>query len=299
MSSWSEFDIIDGASAPRLIDQGITAIEALGAYGLNALTAYFGLMRVGRPRPGETMVVSGAAGSTGSVAAQIGRIAGCRVIGIAGGAEKCSWLRDECRIADVIDYRSDDVSAALKSLCPTGIDIFYDNVGGVMLQAAVDNMAKFGRIILCGQIAGYNNEEDLPAFRNIMRVIYGSVRLQGFLFGDYRDEIPEAMADLIAWRRSGEIVTREDIRTGFETLPMHFNALLKGPTAGPYSVSLMKTPIVRDDRRALWHGLPPPPALIAWQMLRPSSLEYSPPKPSSGSFPPSDQQTGVLLDPCP
>ncbi|NIJ37443.1 hypothetical protein FHR22_002127 [Sphingopyxis panaciterrae] len=232
-SKWSEFDIIDAASAPRLIDEGVTAIEALGAFGLNAMTGYFGLMRVGRPSPGETLVVSGAAGSTGSVAAQIGRIAGCRVIGIAGGAEKCSWLRNECRIEEVIDYRSDDVSSALKSLCPTGIDIFFDNVGGTMLQAAVDNMAKFGRIILCGQIAGYNSEDDdLPAFRNIMRVIYGSIRIQGFLFGDYRDEVPEAIADLIAWRQSGEIVTREDIRTGFETLPLHFNALFEGTNRG-------------------------------------------------------------------
>lgn len=232
MSSWSEYDIIDAASAPRLIDNGITPVEALGVFGLNALTAYFGLMRVGRPSQGETLVVSGAAGSTGSVAAQIGIIQGCRVIGIAGGAEKCSWLREECNISDVIDYKSEDISTALRALTPEGVDIFFDNVGGMMLQSAVDNMAKFGRIILCGQISGYNSEVHMPAFTNVMRVIYGSIRIQGFLFGDYRCTIPEASADLIKWRRSGKIVTREDIRDGFENLPMHFNALFDGTNRG-------------------------------------------------------------------
>src|SRR3546814_98819 len=232
LSCWSEYDIIDTASTPQIIADGISAVEALGPFGLNSLTAYFGLVRVCRPCPGDVLVVSGAAGSTGSVAAQIGRIQGCRVIGIAGGAEKCTWLRDQCRIDDVIDYRSQDVGSALRTLCPAGVDIFFDNVGGDMLQAAVDNMAKFGRIVLFGQIAGYNDQDVIPAFTNMMRVIYGSVRLQGFLFGDYKSAVPEALADIIPWVRSGAIVARQDIRVGFENLPLHFNALFDGTNRG-------------------------------------------------------------------
>lgn len=234
MSSWSEYDIIDVAHTrlPQLIADDITAIEALGVFGLNSLTAYFGLMHVGQPRPGETLVVSAAAGSTGSVAAQIGRIKGCRVIGIARGKQKCSWLLEECGLDGAIDYRSEDITAALKTYCPDGIDIYYDNVGGAILQAAVDQMARFGRIVLCGQIGGYNEDGPVPGFTNMMRLIYGSIRMQGFLFSDYLAEIPAALQDLIPWVRSGEIITRQDIRSGFENLPLNFNALFDGSNQG-------------------------------------------------------------------
>ena len=233
MSSWSEYDIIDPArSAAQIIPDGMTAIDSVGIFGLNSMTAYFGMIDVGRPRPGETLVVSGAAGSTGSVAAQIGRIKGCRVVGIAGGKRKCAWLVDECGLDAAIDYRSEDVNAALETHCPDGIDIFYDNVGGPILQAAVDHMARFGRIVLCGQIAGYNEGAPLPAFTNMMRLIYGSIRMQGFLIVDYLDRIPKALEELVPWIRSGAIVTRVDVRSGFENLPSSFNALFDGSNEG-------------------------------------------------------------------
>lgn len=191
-SCWSEYDILDAAhSPPQSIADGVTAIEAVGVFGRNTLTAYFGLLRVGQPLPGEILVVSAAAGSTGSIAAQVGRIKGCRVIGIAGGQDKCAWLMEECRIDGVIDYRTENVAQALRTLCPNGIDIFYDNVGGDILQAAVDQMARFGRIVLCGQIGGYNEDGPVPGFTNMMRLIYGSIRMQGFLYSDYLADIPK------------------------------------------------------------------------------------------------------------
>jgi NADPH-dependent curcumin reductase CurA len=232
-SCWSEFDIIEASSSILYpVRDSLTAIDALGMVGLNSLTAYFGVTRVGQPRPGETLVVSGAAGSTGSVAAQVGRLMGCRVVGIAGGAEKCSWLKDRGAIDTVIDYKDGNVADALKDACPSGIDVFFDNVGGRILQAAIDNMAKFGRIVLCGQISGYNESGTIPAFSNMMRVIYGSIRLQGFLFGDYRPDIPAALDDLVRWTTTGAIVTRQDVRKGFDDLPAHFNALFDGSNNG-------------------------------------------------------------------
>lgn len=233
MSCWSEYHIVNAAqTSPQRIPEGITAIEAVGVFGLNSMTAYFGLLRVGQPRAGETLVVSAAAGSTGSVAAQIGRIKGCRVIGIAGGKEKCSWLLEECGLDGAIDYRTEDVNAALGAHCPGGVDIFYDNVGGRILQAAVDHMARFGRIVLCGQIGSYNADGPVPAFTNMMRLIYGSIRMQGFLYSDYLAEVSGALEDLILWTRSGAIVTRQDVRSGFDNLPSFFNALFDGSNKG-------------------------------------------------------------------
>ena len=233
LSCWSEYDIIDTAHAPpQPIADGITAIEAVGVFGLNTLTAYFGLLRVGQPVAGETLVVSAAAGSTGSIVAQMGRIKGCRVIGIAGGKDKCAWLMEECRIDGAIDYRDGNVAEALRSHCPDGIDIFYDNVGGDILQAALDQMARFGRIVLCGQIGDYNDDGPVPGFTNMMRLIYGSIRMQGFLYSDYLADIPKALEEVIPLVRAGEIVTRQDIRSGFENLPRHFNALFDGSNQG-------------------------------------------------------------------
>lgn len=232
-SGWTDYDIIE-ASSPYLqsIPNGMTSAEAIGSFGLNSLTAYFGLLRVGLPKTGETLVVSGAAGSTGSVAAQIGKIIGCHVIGIAGGPTKCGWLLEKCGIDGVIDYQTENVEDRLRTLCPKGIDIFYDNVGGDILQAAVENMAKFGRIVLCGQIAGYNDNNPVPGPRNMMRLIYGSIRIQGFLMTDYAGEIANAREQLKLWVDQGKLIARHDIRSGFLQLPDIFNALFKGQNDG-------------------------------------------------------------------
>lgn len=230
---WQEYDVIDSAAWPvRAVPEGQSLMEAMGPLGMNALTAYFGVTEVGRPKAGETMLVSGAAGSTGSVAAQIGRILGCRVVGVAGGPEKCAWLVDELGLDAAIDYREGDLEQQVRAACPKGVDVFYDNVGGAILQAAVESMNKFGRIVLCGQISAYNTSRPVPGPTNMMRVVYGSITMQGFLLGDYEDQLPRARADLSAWLAEGRLVHREDVRSGFESLPVVFGEVFTGTNEG-------------------------------------------------------------------
>lgn len=242
ISSWQDYEVLSPDGRPtQVIPEGQTFLDALGIFGLNALAGYFGLLEVGQPKKGETVVVSGAAGSAGSVAAQIAKIKGCRVIGIAGGPAKCGWLVDGCGLDACIDYKRESVPDRLKKLCPNGINIFFDNVGGDVLQAAIENMAEFGRIVLCGQIASYNEGGVPKGPRNMMRLIYGGMRMQGFLVGHYAGKFTEAVKELGAWESQGLIKHREDIRKGFEKLPQVFNALFEGKNNGTLIVQI-------DDR---------------------------------------------------
>ena len=244
LSSWQDYAVVAGAGLrrPTLLPDGVSYLEGLGRYGLNPMTAYFGLLEVGQPRAQETLVVSGAAGSTGSTVCQIGKIEGLRVIGIAGGKEKCGWLVDECGIDGVIDYKSENIADRLAALCPDGINIFFDNVGGDILQAAIDNMAPFGRVVLCGQIASYDDGESPEGPRNMMRMVYGGIRMQGFLCGHYAARFPEAVAELKKWTTEGKLQYREDLRQGFENLPTSFADLFTGANKG--------TLLVQVDERA-------------------------------------------------
>lgn len=248
LSSWQDYSVVAGAGLrpPTRLPDGITFLDGLGRYGLNPMTAYFGLLEVGQPRAQETLVVSGAAGSTGSTVCQIGKIEGLHVIGIAGGAQKCAWLTDECGIDAAIDYKSEDVAARLAELCPHGINIFFDNVGGEILQAAIDNMAPFGRIVLCGQIASYDGGESAEGPRNMMRLIYGGIRMQGFLCGHFAARFSEAVAALKKWTEAGQLVYREDLRHGFENLPGAFQALFDGSNQGTLIVQIDDSATDRD-----------------------------------------------------
>lgn len=238
IGSWQDYQTVDtGVRPPQRLSDDLPIADAIGKFGLNSTTAYFGLTRVGQPRAGETLVVSGAAGSTGSVAAQIGKILGCRVIGIAGGAEKCRWLTDEIGLDGAIDYRAGDLGGKLIELAPDGIDIFFDNVGGEILEAAINHMARLGRIIICGQIAGYNRSEDRFPQIDTMRLVYGSVRMQGFLMRDYIADVPHALAELRAWERNGQLELALDVRSGFEQLPQVFNDLFEGRNRGTLLVA--------------------------------------------------------------
>jgi NADPH-dependent curcumin reductase CurA len=241
-ATWQDYEKISAASVPiNKVPKNINAIHALGRYGLNSLTGYFGLLRVGRPVLGNTVVVSAAAGATGSIAAQVAKLQGCKVIGIAGGAEKCRWLKGTCGLDGVIDYKKNNVEKELAVLCPEGIDIFYDNVGGEILQAAVENMAPHGRIILCGQIASYDNNELPEGPKNMMRLIYGSITMQGFLTRNYTDEFPKAIEYLKSKDVSGEIVFREDVRNGFENIPSIYKSLFSGSNAGALIAKIHST----------------------------------------------------------
>lgn len=230
LGSWQEYQWVAPAGY-RLVPEQIASTDALGIFGMNALTAYFGILDVGRPQPGEVLLVSGAAGSVGSVAAQIGRIQGARVIGICGGAEKAAWLRDACGIAEVIDYKAENLLERLDALCPAGIDVFFDNVGGTLLRDVVARMRRHGRIALCGQIATYDTGAGDPPL-DMMRIIYGAIALRGFLVADYADRFAQATDELRGWSADGRLAHREDIRDGFERIPETFAALFDGSNTG-------------------------------------------------------------------
>lgn len=239
IGNWQDYDVVSPARAlVRAIPEGYSFIDALGALGLNALTAYVGLREIGQPRAGETLLVSGAAGSVGSNAVQIGKIMGCRVIGIAGGPDKCRWLLDHGCLDACIDYKHEDVTARITALCPDGIDIYFDNVGGATLQAAIDTMARGGRIVLCGQISGYNDGGAETRFGNLMRLVYGGIRMQGFLASAHSHLFPQAMTDLVEWIAQGRLHHREDVRIGMEVLPMTLNELFDGSNSGTLIVQI-------------------------------------------------------------
>lgn len=235
MSRWEDVTVLtpDRAPVPVFpVNESLSLEDAMGPLSPNSLTAYFGLIEVGRPRVGETVVVSAGAGSVGSVVCQLARSLGCRVIAIAGGAGKCAWLRTVCKVDETIDYKSEDVGARLAELCPSGIDIYFDNVGGDILQAAVDTIAPRGRIVLCGQISAYDSGLPAPGPRDMMKLVYGRVRMEGFVVGDFVDQVDRAREDLRRWIANGDLILRTDIRDGLEHLPQALTDLLAGRNEG-------------------------------------------------------------------
>ncbi len=230
--TWQDEQWVDPSrSGLRIIPEHVSSVDAFGIAGMNALIAFYGLRHVARLEAGEVVLVSGAAGSVGSMAAQIARLKGCRVIALCGGAEKVAWLRGACAITDVIDYRSEDVDARLNELCPHSIDVFFDNVGGALLQQIVGRMKRHGRVALCGQIATYDSGRDNPSL-DMMRIIYGAIRLEGFLVTDFAEHHDVASEELLDWRAKGLIAHREDVRSGFDNIPETFFALFDGSNMG-------------------------------------------------------------------
>jgi NADPH-dependent curcumin reductase CurA len=238
--NWQEYAVGGPADMvpPRALPEGISPSMALSVFGTTSLTAYFGLLDVGQPKAGETVLVSGAAGATGSVVAQIAKLKGCTVIGIAGGQEKCQWLIDACKLDGVIDYKNEDIDQRLGELCPDDIDVFFDNVGGDTLEAAIDHMADFGRIALCGAISQYNDTEPRPGPHNLMVLVTRRIRMQGFIVLDYLDRADEAFADLATWVMNGDIAWREDIQEGFENIPATLQRLFDGRNTGKQLLKL-------------------------------------------------------------
>lgn len=231
---WQDYAVLSGmgAAAPTKLSPTIPIELQMSTLGTTGQTAYFGLLDVGRPKPGETVVVSGAAGATGSIAAQIARVKGCRAIGIAGGPEKCAWLRDEAKLDGVVDYKSEDVAARLKELCPKGIDVFFDNVGGEQLDIALSQLAMFGRIVLCGAIAQYSDAKPPPGPRNYPVLIARRGRMEGFLVFDYAARADEAEKELAAWLAGGKLKDRVDVQHGLENAPATLRRLFTGENQG-------------------------------------------------------------------
>jgi NADPH-dependent curcumin reductase len=227
--------------------RGVTRVDTslapapvhLGALGMTGLTAYFGLLDVGRPMPGQTVVVSGAAGAVGSIAGQIARIKGCRVVGIAGGPEKCAWLLDELGFDAAIDYKAGELRAELRRHTPDGVDVYFDNVGGETLDEVLRRLARGARVVICGAISGYNAEEPPSGPANYMQLLVARASMTGFLVFDFADRYAEGVAQLAEWRRAGQLHSREEtVRGELEEFPDVFLRLFRGENTGKLILQL-------------------------------------------------------------
>jgi len=203
----------------------------LSALGLPGLTAYFGLLDVGKPAPAQTVVVSGAAGAVGSVVGQIAKIKGCRAVGIAGGADKCRYLRD-LGFDVAIDYKNSDVKAALRDACPKGIDVFFDNVGGEILDIALTRLARHARIVICGAISQYNNTTPVKGPSNYLSLLVHRATMAGMVVFDYQSRYPDAMREMAAWMQARKLKSREHIVEGIEKFPDALSMLFSGENMG-------------------------------------------------------------------
>jgi NADPH-dependent curcumin reductase CurA len=211
----------------------------LSVYGIAGLTAYFGLLHVGRPKEGETVVVSAAAGSVGSLVGQIGKIKGCRVVGIAGGAAKCEWLTRELGFDAAVDYKAGNMFKALKAAAPQGIDVYFDNVGGEILEACLAQMNVHGRIACCGAISQYDGAPDAHGPRGIPGlIVVKRLVMQGFIVTDYFRERDKAIADLQSWVAAGKLKVEEDVIEGLENTPQALIGLLAGENRGKRMVKV-------------------------------------------------------------
>jgi NADPH-dependent curcumin reductase len=233
------YAVSDGSGVTPVDTTLASAPAHLGVLGLSGLTAYFGLLDVGRPEPGQTVVVSGAAGSVGSVAGQIARINGCRAIGIAGGEEKCRWLVDELRFDAAIDYKHDDVRAKLREHAPDGVHVFFDNVGGETLEHVLARLARGARIVLCGAVSQYNATEAPRGPANYMQLLVARASMTGFVIFDYADRYAEGTAAIAGWLQSGELVSREDVVHGdVDRFPDVLLRLFRGENRGKLVLAL-------------------------------------------------------------
>ena len=236
---WQEYAISDGtglAKLPEIPEMPLTA--HLGLFGHIGLTAYYGLLDVGQPKAGETLVVSGAAGAVGSLVGQIGKIVGCRVVGIAGSDEKCSWLTDDLGFDAAINYKKEKVFEALKRECPKGIDVGFENVGGEILDSVLALINVGARISLCGMISQYNSTDRVPGPGNLFMLIVKRARIQGFLVSDYMPRAAEAMSKLGGWHVEGKIKYRVDVVEGLEQAPTAVNKLFDGSNQGKLVVKV-------------------------------------------------------------
>ncbi|RIL03073.1 MAG: NADP-dependent oxidoreductase [Proteobacteria bacterium] len=239
---WQEWACLPGAmiGAHAKLPPGVPPTWPLGVLGITGLTAYFGMLDLGQPKAGETVVVSGAAGATGSVAGQIAKIAGARVVGIAGGPEKCAWLTKEARFDAAVDYKNEDVGARLGELCPNGIDVYFDNVGGAILDECLARIALRARVVLCGAISGYNETTPPPGPRNLMQLVIQRGRMEGFIVIDYLPRFGEGVAKLAEWVRAGRIVHAEDVQHGIENAPKTLLRLFTGKNFGKQVLEVAK-----------------------------------------------------------
>jgi len=225
---------ISDAKGLRKVDTKFAPITTyLGVLGMPGMTAYFGLLDIGKPQPGETVVVSGAAGAVGAVVCQIAKIKGCRVVGIAGGADKCKYVREALGADAVIDYKSEDVKAGLKKHCPDGIHVYFDNVGGEILDACLARIALHARIVICGAISQYNNTTPVKGPANYLSLLVNRASMTGMVVFDNAARYGEAAKEMAGWMAAGKLAHKEDVVTGgIDAFPETLLMLFKGENFG-------------------------------------------------------------------
>jgi hypothetical protein len=242
MFGWQEYLLSSGDAVTKLPETGLPFSASLGLFGLAGLTAYAGLLEVGQPKSGETLLVSGAAGSVGSLVGQIAKIKGLRVVGIAGTDEKCNWLREELAFDAAVNYKQAEFKKQLKTACPNGVDIYFENVGGEILETALYLMNTFGRVVMCGMISIYNATESVPGPSNLALVISKRLKMQGFLATDYASKVKEMVSNFTQWYSSGQLKYRVDIVRGLEAAPVAINKLFDGSHHGKLIVQVSNPP---------------------------------------------------------
>jgi NADPH-dependent curcumin reductase CurA len=244
---WQDYALADGQTDLMTVTEtppGSTPEEALGVFGMTGMTAYFGLAEIGAPRPGETVLVSAAAGATGSVAVQLAKAAGCKVIGIAGGPEKCAWVTETARADACIDYKSQNIWRELARLAPEGLDVVFENVGGEILEAAIMNLALGARIIMCGAISNYEADpRQQRGVRFLLNLAMKRALMKGFIVLDYEARYPEATAALQALITAGALQSAVDVQQGFENIPATLNRLFDGRNLGKQLLKIADPPL--------------------------------------------------------
>jgi NADPH-dependent curcumin reductase len=232
LPGWQDYWTVTGDDAAQVVPPGIPVEDMLSIYGGTGVTAYFGLLEIGKPQPGETVVVSGAAGGVGSVAGQIAKIKDAgRVVGIAGSDEKCRWVVEDLGFDACINYKTEDVAARLRDECPDGIDVYFDNVGGAILDAVLLQINTFARIVMCGAISEYNLAES-SGLKNYTELIMQRGRMEGFIILDYVDRFVEAIMELAPWVAEGRVKYAVEVVDGLERAPDALNRLFTGDHSG-------------------------------------------------------------------
>lgn len=240
LTGWQRYCVVHANPFPpiTMVPEGTPLIDVLGALGHIGVTAYVGVLRVACPQPGETFVVSAAAGGVGSIAGQIARLQGARVVGIAGSAAKCAWVVADLGFDACINYKTEDVAGRLKELVPAGVDVFFDNVGGELLDAVLRRLAVGARVVLCGDISTYDDDAPAPALRNVRYLMGKRARMEGFNTLDHWDHYPEAAAQLAVWLADGTLRTRTHVLDGLEAAPEALLRLFRGEHLGKLVVQV-------------------------------------------------------------
>lgn len=242
-SGWQTHAVECGNTLRKISWPGVSASLALGAAGMPGLTAYTGLLTIGRPKPGETVVVAAASGAVGSIVGQIARLHGARAVGIAGGADKCAFVKETLGFDAAVDHKAADFDQQLAAACPNGIDVYFENVGGHVWDVVAQQLNQFARIPVCGLIAGYDGLVDgardrLPGF--MYRVLIKSMQVRGFIVTEFFDQQEKFEEDMLRWLASGEIKYREDVVAGLDNAPQAFLGLLQGQNFGKLIIDVAR-----------------------------------------------------------